>query len=119
MSIGNWNYNLNERIQNMAKVTFVTETGEEITENDATGNLMEIARQNDVDGIIGACGGVCSCATCHVRVKPEWFERVGRPGEDEQDLLELEDRADERSRLSCQIEMTDELDGLVVEVAPL
>ena len=67
MSIGNWNYNLNERIQNMAKVTFVTETGEEITENDATGNLMEIARQNDVDGIIGACGGVCSCATCHVR----------------------------------------------------
>ena len=44
----------------MAKVTFVTETGGEITEDDATGNLMEIARQNDVDGIIGACGGVCS-----------------------------------------------------------
>ena len=67
----------------MAKVTFVTETGGEITEDDATGNLMEIARQNDVDGIIGACGGVCSCATCHVRVKPEWVDRVGRPGEDE------------------------------------
>lgn len=115
-----WNENpQNERIENMAKVTFVTETGEEITENDATGNLMEIARQNDVDGIIGACGGVCSCATCHVRVKSEWLERVGRAGEDEQDLLELEDRADERSRLSCQIEMTDELDGLVVEVVPL
>ena len=110
---------LNERIENMAKVTFVTESGEEITENDGTSNLMEIARQNDVDGIIGACGGVCSCATCHVRVKPEWMERVGRPGEDEQDLLELEGRADERSRLSCQIEMTDELDGLVVEVVPL
>ena len=52
-------------------------------------------------------------------MKPEWLERVGRPGEDEQDLLELEDRADERSRLSCQIEMTEELDGLVVEVSPL
>ena len=103
----------------MAKVTFVTETGDEITENDATGNLMEIARQNDVDGIIGACGGVCSCANLPCRVKPEWLERVGRPGEDEQDLLELEDGADERSRLSCQIEMTDDLDGLVVEVAPL
>ena len=103
----------------MAKVTFITEAGEEITENDGTGSLMEIARQNDVDGIIGACGGVCSCATCHVRVKPEWLERVGRAGEDEQDLLELEDMADERSRLSCQIEMTDELYGLVVEVATL
>ena len=103
----------------MAKVTFITEAGVEITENDGTGSLMEIARQNDVDGIIGACGGVCSCATCHVRVKPEWLERVGRAGEDEQDLLELEDAADERSRLSCQIEMTDELDGLVVEVATL
>ena len=103
----------------MAKVTFITEAGEEITESDGTGSLMEIARQNDVDGIIGACGGVCSCATCHVRVKPEWLERVGRAGEDEQDLLELEDAADERSRLSCQIEMTDELDGLVVEVATL
>ena len=70
------------------------------------------------DGIIGACGGVCSRATCHIRVKPEWVDRVGCPGEDEKDLLELEDGADERSRLSCQIEMTDELDGLVVEVAP-
>jgi 2Fe-2S ferredoxin len=103
----------------MPKVTFVTEDGAEIVENDAIGTLMEIARQNDVDGIVGACGGVCSCATCHVRVTSEWIERVGRPGEDEQDLLELEKRADERSRLSCQIEMTDELDGLVVEVLSL
>ena len=103
----------------MPKVTFVTEDGTEIVEEDGIGSLMEIARQNDVDGIIGACGGVCSCATCHVRVKPEWMERVGRPGEDEKDLLELEDAADERSRLSCQIEMTSELDGLVVEVLSL
>ena len=109
----------NERTENMPKVTFVTEDGTEIVEKDGIGSLMEIARQNDVDGIIGACGGVCSCATCHVRVKPEWMERVGRPGEDEQDLLELEDAADERSRLSCQIEMTSELDGLVVEVLSL
>ena len=99
----------NERIENMAKVTFVTEAGEEIVENDGSGNLMEVARQNDVDGIIGACGGVCSCATCHVRVNPEWVERVGRPDEAERDMLDLEDAADERSRLSCQIELTDEL----------
>ena len=103
----------------MPKITFVAEDGTEVVDNDAAGTLMEVARQNDVDGIIGACGGVCSCATCHVRVKPEWIERVGRPEEEEQDMLDLEDRADERSRLSCQIEMTAELDGLVVEVVPL
>ena len=94
----------------MAKVTFVTETGGEITEDDATGNLMEIARQNDVDGIIGACGGVCSCATCHVRVKPEWVDRVGRPGEDEKDLLELRmERMNEVASVAKS--MTDELMG--------
>ena len=103
----------------MPKITFVAEDGTEVVDNDAVGTLMEVARQNDVDGIIGACGGVCSCATCHVRVKPEWIERVGRPEEEEQDMLDLEDRADERSRLSCQIEMTEELDGLVVEVVSL
>lgn len=82
------------------------------------GNLMEIAREHGVDGIDGNCGGVCSCSTCHVRVKPEWMERVGPATEDEKDLLSFDSSADERSRLGCQVELTPELDGLVVEVVP-
>ena len=102
----------------MATVTYVTKDGLEIIAKDAIGNLMEIALENDVEGIEGACSGCCSCATCHVRVRPEWLEKTGRATESELDLLELESGADERSRLSCQIEMTEDLDGLVVEVDP-
>jgi 2Fe-2S ferredoxin len=102
----------------MAKVTYITPGGEEVVVEDAVGNLMEIAREHDVDGIEGACSGCCSCATCHIRVKPEWLDKTGRATEAEQDLIDLESDTDERSRLSCQVEMTDELDGLVVEVAP-
>lgn len=102
----------------MPKVTFITEDKNEIVAEDAEGTLMEIARDNNVDGILGACGGCCSCGTCHVRVHPEWLEKTGRATESEQDLIEIEDGTNERSRLSCQIEMTDELDGLIVEVAP-
>ena len=102
----------------MPKVTFITESKEEITIEDAEGTLMEIATENDVEGIDGACGGVCSCSTCHVRVNPEWLDKVGMAEGMEKDTLEFEDAVDERSRLCCQIEMSDELDGLTVEVAP-
>ncbi len=78
---------------------------------------MEIATQHDVKGIEGSCGGVCSCGTCHVWVQPEWLERVGQASEIERDILDLEGNGNERSRLCCQIEMSTELDGLVVEVA--
>ncbi len=101
----------------MSQVTFISSEGEEIVVKNAVGNLMEIATQHNVEGIEGSCGGVCSCATCHVWVKPEWLERVGQPSEIERDTLNLEDNNIERSRLCCQIEMTDELNGLVVEVA--
>ncbi len=103
----------------MAKVTFITETGESIIAEDAEDSLMEVALDNDVEGILGSCGGVCSCASCHVKVHPDWIEKVGPASEVEQDILDLEDEADGRSRLSCQIEVTAKLDGLVVEVAPL
>ena len=102
----------------MPKVTFISQDGKETIVEDAIGNLMEIAREYDVEGIEGACNGCCSCATCHIRVKSEWLDKTGRATEAEQDLIELEDGTDERSRLSCQVEMTDELDGLVVDVAP-
>jgi len=102
----------------MPKVTFITEDGKETVIEDAIGNLMEIAREYDIEGIEGACSGCCSCATCHIRVKPEWLDKTGRATEAEKDLIDLESDTDERSRLSCQVEMTDALDGLVVEVAP-
>lgn len=101
----------------MSQVTFIAPDGEKTVVKDGIGNLMEIATENYVAGIEGSCGGVCSCGTCHVHVAPEWLERVGRADEIEQDILDLEDNSNERSRLCCQIEMTDHLDGLVVEVA--
>ncbi len=78
---------------------------------------MNVATDNDITGIDADCGGVGSCGTCHVRVRPEWLEKVGKADALEKDLLDLEENATECSRLSCQIELTDEHDGLVVEVA--
>ena len=101
----------------MSQVTFISSQGEQITVPDAVGTLMEIATENGVEGIEGSCGGVCSCATCHVWVEPQWMERVGKPSEIEQDLLDFETNSNERSRLCCQIEMAPDLDGLVVKVA--
>ena len=80
---------------------------------------MEVATEHDVEGIDGDCGGVCSCSTCHVKIKPEWLDKIGTAEEIEQDMLDLEDTTDERSRLCCQIEVVEAFDGLVVEVAPL
>lgn len=103
----------------MPKVTFIEESGNTVVISDAAAdlNLMEIATDHQVAGIEGNCGGVCSCATCHVHVPSEWMERVGPPSETELDMLGFEPNTNERSRLCCQIEMTDDLDGLVLEVA--
>lgn len=101
----------------MAKITFITQGGEEITTEGTSGNIMELAKENNVPGIDGDCGGVCSCATCHVHVAPEHFEKVGKASEIEEDMLELDDNANEFSRLGCQIEISEDLDGIVLQVA--
>ncbi|RNC84572.1 MAG: 2Fe-2S ferredoxin [Balneola sp.] len=101
----------------MAKITFITQSQEEITLDDNSGSVMELATFHDVQGIEGNCGGVCSCATCHVHVAPEDFDKVGKPDDMETDILEFEDNATEFSRLSCQIEITEELDGIRLFVA--
>lgn len=101
----------------MARITYLTPSGGETTVVAADGNLMTVAVENEVEGIDGDCGGVCACGTCHVRVAPEWIDRVGRATDVELGMLDLEDNATEYSRLSCQIEVTAELDGLVVKVA--
>ncbi|MEL6874627.1 MAG: 2Fe-2S iron-sulfur cluster-binding protein [Pseudomonadota bacterium] len=80
-------------------------------------NVMEAIRDNGFDELLALCGGCCSCATCHVHVDPDWKDKLPAMSEDEDDLLESSDHRDEHSRLSCQIEVTDALDGLKVTIA--
>ena len=102
----------------MPKVIYVTDTGQEHVVDAAAGeSVMAAAVKNGVPGIIGECGGNASCATCHVYVRDEFAALVGEPDETEDDLLEL-GVGDRRpsSRLSCQISVTAELEGLTVDL---
>ncbi|WP_096085019.1 2Fe-2S iron-sulfur cluster-binding protein [Agaribacterium haliotis] len=101
----------------MAKFTFITNNDEQITVEASSGSVMEAAVANGIEGIDGDCGGVCSCATCHVHVLPEHTAKTGEASEIEQDMLELDDDADEYSRLCCQLEVSDAIDGAVFRVA--
>ena len=80
--------------------------------------LMETLREYDY-GVTAICGGLCSCATCHVFVDPQWADRLPAPQGDEKELLvELQHYDPARSRLSCQVDFSEGLDGLPLEVAP-
>jgi 2Fe-2S ferredoxin len=79
-------------------------------------SVMEVAVRNGVPGIEAVCGGSCACATCHVYVDPLWFERVGHPSPMEAGTIEFAIDAEGTSRLSCQIKITPELDGLTVRL---
>lgn len=101
----------------MAKITYIEHSGTERLFDIAPGlSVMEGAVRNKVRGIIGDCGGVCSCATCHVYVDPAWIDKVGDKGAQEQFMLEEVCDPQVNSRLSCQIRVTDELDGLIVRI---
>ena len=103
----------------MPKVTYIEYGGAEHVIDVPVGeNVMRGALYNNVDGIVGECGGALSCATCHCYVDDAWADKVGGPATDEESEL-LEAAAAEvkpTSRLSCQIEMSDALDGLVVHL---
>jgi 2Fe-2S ferredoxin len=102
------------------KVTYVDADGNDrVVDADIGDSVMATAVRNGVPGIVGECGGNCSCATCHVWVRADYQSLVGGPGDLEEDLLDMavEERR-EGSRLSCQIAMSEELDGLVVDVPP-
>ena len=104
------------------KVTWIQNDGVVRTlENLEPGrSLMEVARDAGVVGILGDCGGACACATCHVYVDPEWLAVVGLPDEIEAATLDgVSSVLRSNSRLSCQIQIRPELDGLKVTVAPL
>jgi ferredoxin, 2Fe-2S len=104
----------------LPKVTFVAADGSQNTIDAVVGeSVMTAAVQSGVAGIVGECGGNCSCATCHVWVREDFLDRVGPPGDLEDDLLDL--AVSERrtgSRLGCQIRLTEALDGLTVDVPP-
>ena len=96
----------------MPKLIFVNSEGTEKTIEAENGlSVMEIARDNDLE-IEGTCGGSISCCTCHVIIDKDWFSVVGGPNPDEEDMLDLAVGLQPTSRLSCQIEVTNELDGL-------
>jgi len=103
----------------MPSLTIVTRDGTERTVEARAGwSVMENIRDNGFDELLALCGGCCSCATCHVHVDPDWFDRVGPRNPDEDDLLDTSDHKIATSRLSCQIEFSAALDGLRVQIAP-
>lgn len=103
------------KIRNMAQITFLSHDGESHTVDIVEGqSLMQIATNNAIPGIDGDCGGECACGTCHVIVDSDWVDRTGTQGEDEEEMLSLTPEREPTSRLSCQITVTEAMDGLTV-----
>jgi len=102
----------------MPRLIVTTREGETRTLEAPTGlSVMEAIRDGGIDELLALCGGVCSCATCHVHVDPEFAEQLPAMSEDENELLDGAGGRDARSRLSCQIRMNDSLAGLRVTIA--
>ncbi|MGE3594151.1 MAG: 2Fe-2S iron-sulfur cluster-binding protein [Dehalococcoidia bacterium] len=102
----------------MPKIVFIEPNG---TQRDVLGQsvftLMEVAIWGGIDGIEAVCGGTCACATCRVVVEPAWVARLDAPGDQERQLLSTLPGDQAHARLSCQIKVTEQMDGLVVQVA--
>lgn len=102
----------------MPQLTVVTRDGTERTVTGEAGlSVMEVIRDNGFDELLALCGGCCSCATCHVHIDAAFADKVPAMSEDENDLLDSTDHRDANSRLSCQIPLTDALDGMRVTLA--
>lgn len=102
----------------MAKITYIEHNGTEHVVEVANGlTVMEGARDNNIPGIDADCGGACACSTCHVYVHPDWVEKLAPREDMEEDMLDFAFEPDAvRSRLTCQIKVSDALDGLVVQM---
>jgi ferredoxin, 2Fe-2S len=99
----------------MTKITYIDASGASRAADAQNGStVMETALRNSIPGIEAECGGACACATCHVYVSDDWTEKVGPPSQMEEDMLDFAFEVRPNSRLSCQIKVTDILDGLVV-----
>lgn len=103
----------------MVAITFLDESGDGRTIDAAVGrSLMQAATENHVPGILGDCGGWCTCSTCHILVPEEWLSRLAPREEAEAAILDGIGAVSERSRLACQIEVAEDLHGMVVVVPP-
>ena len=101
----------------MAKITYVEFNGKEHVVDVKTGlSVMEGAVKNNIPGIDADCGGACACATCHVYVEGDWVGKTGSQSAMEESMLDFAENVEPNSRLSCQIKVTDDLDGLVVRM---
>ncbi len=101
----------------MPKITYIEHSGTEHVIDAENGvSVMEAAVKNMVPGIDADCGGACACATCHVYVDKEWASKTGEVKPMEESMLDFASEPNETSRLSCQITVSDELDGLVVRL---
>lgn len=99
----------------MPKITYIDASGKERVVEAKNGmTVMETAIKHNVPGIDADCGGACACATCHVYVDPAFMDKVGKPSAMEQSMLDFAENVKETSRLSCQIKVRDDLDGLKV-----
>src|SRR5690554_4757326 len=101
----------------MPTINFILHDGQKVAVEAYEGSsVMHGAMDAMVEGIVAECGGACSCATCQIYVDEAWMEKVGPAWEVEQEMLSVAPNVQANSRLSCQVEVTDELDGLVVHV---
>lgn len=101
----------------MPKAVFIEANGGEYeVEVNVGQSLMEAATDNMIDGVVGECGGVSSCATCHVYVDEAWFDKLPPADDLEESMIDVARDPMDNSRLSCQIKMTDELDGIILRL---
>ena len=101
----------------MPKITYIEHNGKLHQIEVPNGlTVMEGAVQNNIPGIDADCGGSCACATCHVYVDEKWFDKLPKKENAEEDMLDMSHQSNKFSRLTCQITVTDELDGLVVKM---
>ena len=101
----------------MPKITYIEHNGKSHIQEVANGlTVMEGAVQNNIPGIDADCGGSCACATCHVYVDEKWFDKLSKKESAEEDMLDMAFEPNKFSRLTCQITVTDDLDGLVVKM---
>lgn len=101
----------------MGRITFITHDDNEYPADfEAGASLMQTAVDNGVPGIDADCGGCCACGTCHVIVDTQWFDRTGEAGDDERQMLGMTPELAETSRLACQVQTTEAMDGMVVRL---
>ena len=101
----------------MPKITYIDSSGNQKTIDVAIGlSVMEGAIQNNIPGIDADCGGGMACATCHVYVKEEWFNKLPKAEDGEQDMIDMAFEPKKNSRLSCQLMVSEQIDGLIVDL---